>query len=108
MRVPFWPGDRQPVVERGEPGPVGEAEGGDEGVAGDPVAAVESGAVVERAVGDRHAELLELGRDGRDAGGGGALLRRSWTPSSLVSSSAVRLSLDASIDATMSRERRVT
>ena len=48
-------GDRQAVVERGEPGPVGEAERGDEVGAGHPVAAVEARAVDERAAGDRHA-----------------------------------------------------
>ena len=51
------------------PGPVAEPERGDEVGARDPVAAVEAGAVVERAVGG-HAELGEL-RDVAAAAGRG-------------------------------------
>ena len=71
---PVPAGNGKAVVEGREPGAVRQAEGGHEVVARHAVPTVEPGPVLQRAVGDRHAELLEFRRGRRDAGRGGTRL----------------------------------
>ena len=90
------PRDRQPVAEGRElrAGRRGRGSASEAG-ARDAVAAVEARAVDECAVGGRHAELRELGRDRLRCRPRWCPCLRTCTPISAVSSSAVRLSLDA-------------
>ena len=98
ISVPLTPGDRKPVPERAHTRLVAEPERVDEGPAGHLVAPAEPGPVGEPEAVVRHAQLGQLGDDRGGAGRGRALLRRPCTPSSLVNISALRLSLELSID----------